>query len=92
VSIAADTLFELDPQKFMLVPGNLSRSLLYTSAKLQRDVPEFRPRISLHEGLADAYEYLSRNRLIEEAPPGDWEDQLIEIQLASKRKLLGVSL
>jgi nucleoside-diphosphate-sugar epimerase len=92
VSIAADSLYELDPQKFMLVPGNLSRSLLYSSAKLQRDVPEFRPRISLHEGLADAYEYLSSHRLIEEAPPGDWEDQLIEIQLASKRKLLSVSL
>lgn len=92
VPISADTLYELDPQKFMLVPGNFARNLLFSSAKLQRDVPEFRPTISLREGLADAYEYLSSNGLIEDVPPGDWEDQLIAIQQNAKRQLLSVTV
>ncbi|WP_439593780.1 NAD-dependent epimerase/dehydratase family protein [Microbacterium sp.] len=92
VPIDAGTLFTLDPQKFMLVPGNFSRNLLFSCAKLQRDVPEFSPRISLRDGLADAYDYLSSKGLIEDVPPDDWEDQLIAIQQASARQLLHIAV
>src|SRR5918993_2813764 len=53
VGVSADTLYELDPQRFLMVPGVFARNLLYSADKLQRDVPEFQPRISLQSGLAD---------------------------------------
>lgn len=90
VPIAADILFTADPQRFMLVPGNFSRNLLFSAAKLQRDVPEFSPKVSLRDGLADAYEYLARNDLIEHVPAGDWEDQLIGIQQDAARRASSV--
>ena len=68
-------LFELDPQRFLMVPGVFAKNLLYSAAKLQRDVPEFRPSVSLHDGLADAFEHLEAEGLVEDVPVGDWEDR-----------------
>ena len=90
VSVPADVLYDIDPQRFMLVPGVLAVNLLFSSAKLQRDVPEFQPRLSLYDGLSDAVEYLERNGLIEEVPPGDWEDQIVDIQRSARTKILGL--
>lgn len=88
VGVSADTLFELDPKRFMMVPGVFAKNLLYTAAKLQRDVPEFRPAVSLHDGLADAFAHLEAHGLVEDVPVDDWEDRIIEIQRDARSRIL----
>ncbi|GAB7006965.1 hypothetical protein JCM18899A_44380 [Nocardioides sp. AN3] len=88
VSVAASTLQALDPQRFMLVPGVLARNQLFTAAKLQRDVPEYRPAVSLESGYARAFEALDRGDGIESSPVGGWEDRVIDEQGAAVRRIL----
>lgn len=88
VGVSADTLFALDPKRYLMVPGIFAKNLLYSAAKLQRDVPEFSPRISLADGLADAFEHLESQGLVEEVPVGDEEDRIIEIQRDARRRIL----
>ncbi|HEX5730391.1 NAD-dependent epimerase/dehydratase family protein, partial [Microbacterium sp.] len=88
VGVSADMLYELDPKRFMMVPGIFARNLLYSAAKLQRDVPEFVPRITLEDGLADAFEHLERSGLVEDVPIGDWEDRIIAIQRDARTHIL----
>jgi len=57
-----------------------SHNTIYSPARLMRDVPEFRPRMSLAEGLARVYEAMQRENRIPESPMGEWEDRLIEAQ------------
>lgn len=56
-----------------------SHNCIYSPAKLMRDVPEFRPRLTLVESLAKVY------AVMQQAPrpvltPNDWEDRLIAAQ------------
>lgn len=88
VSVAADTLYALDPQRFMLVPGVLARNQLFTAAKLQRDVPGYRPTVSLESGYARAFEALDRADGIESSPVGGWEDRVIDEQRGAVRRIL----
>ncbi len=88
VGVSSELLYELDPQRFLMVPGVFAKNLLYSAAKLQRDVPEFVPRISLEEGLADAFEHLENQGLVEEVPVDDWEDRIIATQLDARRRIL----
>ena len=88
VGVSADMLFELDPQRFLMVPGVFAKNLLYSAAKLQRDVPEFQPSVSLHDGLADAFAHLEAHGLVEDVPLGDWEDRIIEIQRGARSRIL----
>ena len=88
VDVSSEILYELDPTRFLMVPGVFAKNLLYSSAKLQRDVPEFRPSVSLHEGLADAFEHLESHGLVEEVPVGDWEDRIIEVQRDARVRIL----
>ena len=88
VGVSADTLFGLDPKRFMMVPGIFAKNLLYSAAKIQRDVPEFQPRISLAAGLTDAVEHLESHGLVEEVPAGDWEDRIIGVQRDARSRIL----
>ncbi|MET0780634.1 MAG: NAD-dependent epimerase/dehydratase family protein [Microbacterium sp.] len=88
VGVSAEMLYALDPKRFMMVPGVFAKNLLYSATKLQRDVPEFRPAISLHDGLADAFEYLERHGLVEDVPLGDWEDRIIEVQRDARSRIV----
>lgn len=87
VGVPADLLCRVDPQRFEMVRGIFMHNLLYSAGKIQRDVPEFRPRITLREGLADAFEYLLRNGLVEQAPEDDWEDRIIAAQRAAAARI-----
>jgi nucleoside-diphosphate-sugar epimerase len=52
----------------------------YDSSKLFRDVPEFAPRISLEDGLAQVIEVLDRDGRIPDASTSMWEDAILERQ------------
>jgi nucleoside-diphosphate-sugar epimerase len=53
---------------------------IYSPDRLMRDVPEFRPRLSLEEGLANVLEAMERKGVITDSDASDWEDRLIAAQ------------
>ena len=53
---------------------------VYSPDRLMRDVPEFRPQISLEEGLARVLEAMDREGRIPDSDASDWEDRLIAAQ------------
>jgi nucleoside-diphosphate-sugar epimerase len=57
-----------------------SHNTCYSPARLMRDVPEFRPRVSLEEGLGLLYEAMQREGRIPDSDAQDWEDRLIAAQ------------
>lgn len=57
-----------------------SYNTIYSPARLMRDVPEFRPRMSLEEGLANVLEAMDRSGRIPDSDASDWEDRLIAAQ------------
>jgi len=57
-----------------------SHNVIYSPARLMRDVPEFRPRLSLEESMARVYEAMQRENRIPDSDKEDWEDRLIAAQ------------
>ena len=51
----------------------------YDGAKIARDVPEFKPAISLEKGLEMTFEYLDSNGLIPSCEEAAWEDDIITL-------------
>jgi len=49
----------------------------YSAAKLRRDVPEFRPVVTLSEGMRQVFAVLEREGRIPDADVHGWEDRLI---------------
>ncbi|GGF18241.1 NAD-dependent epimerase/dehydratase family protein [Subtercola lobariae] len=80
VGVPVETLFALDPDRFQMARRIFAHNLLFTAEKIRRDIPEFAPRITLENGLADAFDHLHRHGLVEEVPEGDWEDNIINAQ------------
>jgi hypothetical protein len=52
----------------------------YSSEKLFRDVPEFRPQISLEQGMTQVFEVMEREGRIPNSDELTWEDEIIEKQ------------
>ena len=57
-----------------------SHNTVYSPARLMRDVPEFRPRLSLEAALGRLYEAMQRENRIPDSDKEDWEDRLIAAQ------------
>lgn len=66
-----------------------SHNTVYSPDKLMRDVPEFRPRISLQDGLARVLEAMEREKRIPDSDREDWEDRLIAAQRSVGKLKLG---
>lgn len=54
-----------------------AHNTVYSPGKLYRDVPEFRPRISLEEGIQRVLAALDRQCRIPDSDSIEWEDRLI---------------
>ena len=66
-----------------------SHNTVYSPEKLMRDVPEFKPRISLEEGLSFVLEAMERDKRVPDSDLEDWEDRLIAAQRAVGELKLG---
>lgn len=89
VGVSADLLRDVDVERFSMVSWIFALNISYSAAKIQRDVPEFRPEISLHDGFADALGHLRSRGLVEQVPDDDWEDRIVRAQAGVRAKLLG---
>ena len=63
---------------------------IYSPDRLMRDVPEFRPQISLEEGLARVLAAMDREGRIPDSDAQDWEDRLVAAQRQVGRSNLGL--
>jgi len=52
----------------------------FSAEKLFRDVPEFQPRVTLEEGMAQVLEAMDRDGRIGDSDDIEWEDQIIAAQ------------
>ena len=66
-----------------------SHNTIYSPDKLMRDVPEFRPGISLEDGLAGVFGTLMRENRLQDSDGQDWEDRLIAAQKNVPNLLVG---
>jgi len=57
-----------------------SYNTVYSPDRLMRDVPEFRPRLSLTDSIANVYEAMQQENRIPDADKETWEDTLIAAQ------------
>lgn len=59
-----------------------SHNTVYSPDRLMRDIPEFRPQVSLEDGMARVLEAMVSKNKIPDSDADIWEDQLIEEQRA----------
>ena len=50
----------------------------YSAERLLKDVPEFKPQISLECGMRDVFNSMQKQNRIPPSEPGGWEDKIIE--------------
>jgi nucleoside-diphosphate-sugar epimerase len=80
VGVPADVLSAIDPQRFLFATTVFAHDMLFSAAKVLRDIPDFAPKVSLEQGLAQTVEYIDAHGLGREAD--DLEDRIIEAQRA----------
>jgi hypothetical protein len=78
VGVPTQVLTAINAEKFWFAEGIFSNNCFFSAAKIQRDVPEFHPAISLEEGLRDVLSHLIDHNLIEDSDSIAWEDEIIE--------------
>lgn len=57
-----------------------AHNVIYNADKLFRDIPEFRPRVSLEAGMSQVIAVLDRDGKVPDSDTLDWEDRIISAQ------------
>jgi nucleoside-diphosphate-sugar epimerase len=82
VGLPLDTLLAIDPKRFKIAGDEFSFNIYCAWEKVYRDIPEFRPKISLKEGMTRVLEALDRDGRIPNSDTMRWEDDLIAMAQA----------
>ena len=80
VGVPLDDLRRMNVPNFAICEQIFAHHIYYSGEKLFRDVPEFRPRLSLEEGLRRVLEAMDRAGRVPSAATQTWEDQIIAAQ------------
>lgn len=78
VGVPADVLEAIDAQRFLFATKVFAHNMLFSAAKVQRDIPEFVPKVTVEQGLAETVEHIDAHGLGAEAD--DLEDRIIAAQ------------
>jgi len=70
----------LNVPEFDICEEIFAHHVYYSAEKLFRDVPEFQPKISLEQGMAEVIEAMDRDRRIPNSDDYTWEDEIIAAQ------------
>lgn len=87
IGISLDTLTSFDREKFAICEEIFAHNVYYSSAKIFRDVPEFRPVISLEEGMGRVIEEMDKLGMIPNSNELHWEDAIINAHQAAFSRL-----
>ena len=85
VGLPLETLLAIDPKRFAIAGDEFAFNDYYSSEKIYRDIPEFRPKISLKEGMTRVLETLDRDGRIPNSDTMRWEDDLIAMALSIRK-------
>jgi nucleoside-diphosphate-sugar epimerase len=81
VGVPLSNLEKLKVPAFDLCQNNFSRHSYYSCKKLMRDVPEFKPKISLESGMRQVIDSMDlKNQIPNSDNTNYWEDQIIKSQ------------
>ncbi|WP_367925589.1 NAD-dependent epimerase/dehydratase family protein [uncultured Ruthenibacterium sp.] len=78
VGLPLRQMMELDPKRFILAYEIFGQHTYVSNEKLLRDAPEWKPEISLEEGLRMTFEGMERRGTIPDSTKVTWEDEIIE--------------
>jgi nucleoside-diphosphate-sugar epimerase len=80
VGVPFEDLLKLDVPNISLLRDEFAYHTFYSAEKLFRDVPEYGPRISLAEGMAQVIEAMDREGRTPNSDEVEWEDRIIAAQ------------
>ena len=80
VGIPLNNLLKYDSKRFYITEELYAHNGYYSSDKIFRDVPEFRPTITLEEGMKQVINHMDENKMIPDSDKLTWEDDLIKAQ------------
>ena len=89
IEIPLDTLLAMQNDEFKItdmINCNFKFNGFYSGEKIARDIPEFRERTGLAEGLVKTISFLDEHGAIPNSDNYQWEDKAIQIQLATRRQ------
>jgi nucleoside-diphosphate-sugar epimerase len=89
VGVPLDTLLAAKVPNVGICRDIFSHNSIYSPARLMRDVPEFRPRLSLEASIACVYEAMCREKRVPDSDAETWEDRLIAAQRQVGERALG---
>ena len=78
VGIPFETLKQLNVPDFGICEEIFAHHIYYSSEKLFRDVPEFRPQVTLEQGMTQVFEAMEREGRIPNSDELTWEDEIIK--------------
>ncbi len=82
VGVPFETLKRLNVPDFGICEEIFAHHVYYSSEKLFRDVPEFRPQVTLEQGMTQVFEVMEREGRIPNSDEIKWEDDMIARQKA----------
>ena len=88
VGVPSADLIQLATPGVSILRDIFAHASYYDAGKLRRDVPEFRPRVSLAEGMGRVIEALDRSERIPNSDETDWEDRVISAQRGVRQTTL----
>ena len=77
VGVPFATLKRLNVPDFGICEEIFAHHVYYSSEKLFRDVPEFRPQVTLEQGMTQVFEVMAREGRIPNSDEVTWEDDII---------------
>jgi nucleoside-diphosphate-sugar epimerase len=86
VSVSLEDLVAFNVPDFAICQEIFAHHAYYSPEKLFRDVPEFRPGISLEEGMQGVIEAMDREGRIPNSDLEAWEDHIIGIQRQAQNR------
>jgi nucleoside-diphosphate-sugar epimerase len=78
VGVPFETLKRLNIPDFGICEEIFAHHIYYSSEKLFRDVPEFRPQVTLEQGMSEVFEAMEREGRIPNSDELTWEDEIIQ--------------
>jgi nucleoside-diphosphate-sugar epimerase len=77
VGVPFAVLKRMNVPNFGVCEDIFAHHLYYSPSKLFRDIPEFQPRISLEQGMAQVLQAMERDGRVPNSDAFDWEDHII---------------
>ena len=87
IGVPLADLQALDAPDLAVCTNIFAHNTIYSAEQLYRDVPEFRPQISLEQGLASMIEVLDSEGRIPNSDNIDWEDRIIAAQRRVRERM-----